>query len=945
MRKYENFNQTSENREPQRAYYIPYDTLEKALEGKKENSAYYRLLNGRWNFAYFKRDIDVPESITAWDTVFVPSCWQTLGYENPGYTNVNYPHPVDAPYVPDDNPCGVYSRSFCIDAKWKSRKTYIVFEGVSSCMFLYINGKYVGFTQGSHLQAEFDISEFINEGTNTVTAKVLKWCLGSYLEDQDFFRYSGIFRDVYLLSREEDHIKDVFIKADTKAITADVQDYDIYDNGVKVENLDNPVLWNAENPHLYTVVVKGKTEYIPFYVGMREVAVSEKSELLINGTPVILKGVNHHDTHPKNGYCMTEDELLADLKAMKKLNINTIRTSHYPPTPEFLNMCDKMGFYVIDETDIETHGFIQRYASEPYNFDVENPIWPCTNPDFKAEFLERMERMVERDKNHACVIMWSTGNESGHGENHIAMIKQTKQRDTSRLIHCEDASRKGDYSNADVISGMYHSTKDIEEYAHDDKICKPFFLCEYAHAMGNGPGDVYDYMELFKKYPKLIGGCIWEWADHVFIDDGIQKYGGDFGEITSDKNFCCDGLVFSDRSFKAGSLNAKYSYHYFDTELCGDKIKITNWHDFTNLDKYTLVLSLNTDGKATAQKEMRISVEPHAQAEIDIPFEIPSECRLGTYLNISLLNEDGYETGMMQHKLNSAVKPIELSSPHSAITEDELRIYVSGDGYSYVFNKHYGAFESIIKNGREQLADFTKLTAWRAPTDNDRSIKKQWGLIDGDNWSGENINRQFSKVYSCELSKNTVTVTGALAGVSRMPFVYHTTSYTFFENGEVKISLSGKLRDGLGIYLPRLGFEFTSPTMNDSFIYYGMGEDECYCDMNRHARVGLYTSDAKSQYVDYVMPQEHGNHIKTKYLKMSSGLAFATNGEFEFCVSQYTSHALTEATHTDELKGNGCTNIRIDYKVSGIGSQSCGPELIEKYRLDDPEFDFEFYML
>ena len=945
MRKYEDLKCTSENREPQRAYYIPYDSLEGALEGVKENSAYYRLLNGRWKFAYFKRDIDVPEKIKAWDTVTVPSCWQTLGYEPPIYTNTNYPHPVDAPYVPDDNPCGVYERSFELDEDWTKRQTYIVFEGVSSCLYLYVNGEYVGCSQGSHLQAEFDISRFVKKGENTICAKVLKWCVGSYFEDQDFFRFSGIFRDVYLLSREKNHIKDVFIKADTKTISVDAGNYEIYDNGELVENLDSPILWNAENPHLYTVVVKGKTEYIPFLVGMREVSVSDKKELLINGVPVILKGVNHHDTHAKNGYCMSIEDIILDLTTMKELNINTVRTSHYPPTPEFLNLCDKMGFYVVDETDIETHGYINRTAGRQYAFDVENSVWPCSNPEFEHEFVERMERMVERDKNHASVIMWSTGNESGHGANHISMIKWTRNRDNSRLIHCEDASRKGDFSNTDVISHMYPSVEEIEREATDPKFDQPVFLCEYSHAMGNGPGDVYDYMEAFRKHPKLIGGCIWEWADHVFIKDGVQKYGGDFGEITDDKNFCCDGLVFSDRSLKAGSLNAKYAYQGFESELCGDKIKIKNWYDFTNLDKYELVISLSVDGEITNEQTISVSIEPHCTAEIELPFAVPTECELGAYINLSLIDQNGDEVGMAQHMIETKIKPIEISKPHSGVYEDELRVYASGCGYSYVFNKHYGTFESIIKDGREQLAGFVQLTSWRAPTDNDRQVKKKWAHINDDNWSGENINRQFSKVYSCTLSGNTVTVEGSLAGVSRMPYLRYIANYSFFENGEVKVSLSAKLRDDLEIFLPRFGFEFTTPVQNDSFIYFGMGEGETYCDMNRHAKVGLYSSDAKSQYVNYVVPQEHGNHYASKLLKMNSGLSFATDGEFEFNVSEYTADGLFKAMHTDELHGNGCTNIRIDYKVSGIGSNSCGPELIKKYRLDEKEFTFEFYIL
>ncbi len=947
MRFYENLLKTSENREPQRAYYIPYHSLESALEGDRSKSEYFRLLNGCWDFAYFKRDIDVPEigSIVFPDKIPVPSCWQSLGYEPPCYTNVCYPHPIDAPYVPDDNPCGVYSRTFTLDGAWSKRRTCIVFEGVSSCLVLFVNGKYAGFSQGSHLQSEFDITDFVREGENTVCAKVLKWCAGSYLEDQDFFRFSGIFRDVYLLSREEDYIRDVFIKADTKSITVDADDYEIYSDGKKIESLDSPILWNAENPHLYTVIVRGKTEFLPFLVGMREVSVSPRGELLINGTSVILKGVNHHDTHPSHGYCMTDEELLRDLTLMKELNINTVRTSHYPPTPEFLNMCDRLGFYVIDETDLETHGYVLREGGTPHGFDVDDPIWPCTDPEFEHEFVERMQRMVERDKNHACVIMWSTGNESGHGKNHISMINWTKNRDRSRLIHCEDASRKGDFSNTDVISHMYHSPSMLEKYGSNPENTMPYFLCEYAHAMGNGPGDVHDYVEVFRKYPNLIGGCIWEWADHTVLSDGVRKYGGDFGELTHDKNFCCDGLVFSDRSFKAGSLNAKYCYQYFDAELCGGRLRLTNLYDFTNLDKYTLLISLDTDGETTAEHEMRISLAPHESCELDLPFSLPSECELGSFVTVSLLDDFGSEVGMKQLDFGVRVKPLEISAPLASLRCDDLHVYIDGCGYSYVFNRHYGCFESIIKNGREQLADFVRLTAWRAPTDNDRHVKKKWGLIDGDTWSGENMNRLFSKVYSCDVCGNKITVSGSLAGVARLPFLTHTVTYEFYKHGEVKVALHAKLRDGLETFLPRLGFEFTSPVPNDSFIYFGMGDCECYCDMNSHAKVGMYHSDAKSEYVNYVVPQEHGNHIRTKLLKMNSGLTFATDGEFEFCVSEYTSDALTKATHTDELKPNGRTNIRIDYKVSGIGSNSCGPELMEKYRLDEKELEFEFYIL
>lgn len=943
MRLYERFDRTSENREPQRSYYIPYDSLEKALAGIKENSSYYMLLNGEWNFKYFKRDIDVPDKITNWDTIYVPSCWQNTGYENPWYTNQNYPHPVDAPYVPDDNPCGVYERSFNLDKMWDNRETYIVFEGVSSFFTLYVNGNYVGFSQGSHLQSEFNIKNFVKQGENKILVKVIKWCVGSYLEDQDFFRCSGIFRDVYLLSREENHIKDVYIKADTKRIEVNAENYEFYDGYERIENLDNPTLWNAEKPHLYTVIVKGKTEFIPFYVGMREIGVSDEGELLINGIPVILKGVDHHDTNPEKGWTMSNEDILKDLTLMKELNINTIRTSHYPPTPEFLNLCDKLGFYVVDEADLETHGYVRRVGGN-IGWDVENPIWPCTNPDFKEMFLDRMIRMVERDKNHASIIMWSTGNESGYGKNHEEMIEWTRRRDCSRLIHCEDASRKGDNSKVDVVSRMYYPTEELKQYGENSDNKKPFFLCEFSHSMGNSPGDVYDYVGLFKKYKNLCGGCIWEWADHNILENGVAKYGGDFNEPVHNGNFCCDGMVFSDRSLKAGSLEVKYAYQYFDTEIEGNKLKVTNWYDFTDLSEYNLILGLSVDGETTGQKSYNLQIPPHNSAEIEIPFSIPEKCRWGAYLNISLTDKEGYEVGMKQHNLNVKPNKIVVSQPKLDFTEDDLRVYINGKNYNYIFNKHYGNIEGIVKNGEKLLSKPVDLSVWRAPTDNDKRIRSRWEY--GNGIDGENLDRVVRKVYSCEVLDNKIEVKGSLAGMSRMPFLHFTEEYSFYDDGEIKIRLLAKIREDLDIFLPRLGFEFTLSKENDNFSYFAMGERENYCDMCHHTKVGLYESTAKSEYVPYPMPQEHGNHINAKYLKMGCGLTFASEEDFQFNVSEYTKEALTTATHTDELKKNNCTNIRIDAKVTGLGSASCGPQnFIPDYCFYDKNVEFEFYIL
>lgn len=940
MREYENLKKISENREKQRSYYIPYQSLEAALEGDKTKSDFYKLLNGDWQFKYFERDIDAKLENDEWDTIKVPSNWQMHGYEAPYYTNVNYPYPVDPPYVPDDNPCGVYSFDFEIEKSWAERETYIVFEGVCSCIYLYINNKYVGFSQGSHLQAEFDITKYIKEGKNNLRAKVLKWCLGSYLEDQDFFRLNGIFRDVYLLSREKGHIKDIDVSADTKNIYVSCDNYEIYDQNGNKTDLSNPVLWNAEKPYLYTVVVMGKTEFIPIKAGMREVSVSADGELLINGESVKLKGVNHHDTHPTDGYCETEGFIKDELLKMKQLNINCIRTSHYPPTPEFLNMCDEMGFYVIDETDIETHGFASRHAG--YQYD-QNDQWICRQPKWEEAFVERIERMVERDKNHACVIMWSMGNESNIGRNHDAMIAWCKNRDNSRLVHFESASITGDKADVDVRSSMYTDVCSLIKKA-DEEDMRPVFLCEYSHAMGNGPGDVYDYVEAFYKRKKLIGGCIWEWADHTVMVDGVYMYGGDFGEATDDGNFCCDGLVFADRSFKAGSLEAKYAYQNIKTEYENNTLKVTNLFDFTNLNEYTLYASLCVDGNEVAIRKFMPDIAPHESAVLDLEFSYPKKCKYGAFVNISLKDKNDYEVAMVQHRAECEIEKVYVCDKKAEIKEDGIFAYISADNCKIRFNKHYGAIDSFIKDGREQICEPVRLTAWRAPTDNDRRIKFEWGLVNGDNRCGENLNILMNKVYDCTVSENKITVNGAMSAISRWPMFKYTAEYEFFADGSVKVSLNGDVKEEFKTYLPRLGFEIKSPKANDGFEYFGMGEKENYADMCHHSKIGKYKSVAENEYVPYITPQEHGNHTKTKYLKMDNGIEFYTDNEFEFNVSNYSTEALTDATHTDELFKNDLTNIRIDYKVSGIGSNSCGPELIEKYRLSEKKISFEFYI-
>lgn len=937
MRFYENPLKTSENRLYPRSYYIPM--------GKSE----YMLLNGKWNFKYFSRDIDYCGDIDEWDEITVPSCWQLLGYENPNYTNINFPYPCDPPYVPNDNPCGVYERNFEIKDLWG--KCYFVFEGVSSCAQLYINGKYVGFTQGSHLQAEFDITPFVKQGKNTVRAVVYKWCCGSYLEDQDFFRFNGIFRDTYVLQRPDNHIVNVDlsaadgvikVKADKQsAITLlDKGEVIATVNGESAEfKVENPILWNAEKPYLYTVRFEKDGEVIERKIGMRSIKISDKCELLINDKPVKLRGVNHHDTHKYNGWCQTNEELRFDLEKMKELNINCVRTSHYPPTPHFVELCDEMGFYVILETDIESHGFLRRNANVGYGYDVESGEWPTCWDDWTNEHVERMKRACLVFKNQCSVVMWSTGNESAHGKNHIEMIKWARTLNDDRLIHAEDASRKGWYDNVDVISFMYQEIPSIvKDFAENDEIKKPHFLCEYSHAMGNGPGDVWYYNEVFNKYPKCIGGCVWEWADHTVVVDGVQKYGGDFeGELTHDGNFCCDGMVFANRDFKAGSYEVKAAYQPLFTEFKDGILTVYNRFDFTNLNECELVYKIEADGKFVSESRLVLDINPHEYQ--DVAIEIPEiSCEMGAFITCRLY-KNGNEIGITQHEIPADLIKPELLTDFAEIIDERLDVIFKGERFTYTFSKHYGNFTSLIIDGKEYLADRMDFTTWRAPTDNERNIKTLWGNYNI--WQGENIDTAFNKIYDCELTEGGVKVKGSLAGVSRTPYMQYNYNVKVYADGRIDFNFDGNIRESV-IWLPRFGLEFSMPVTDATFSYFGYGPLESYCDMHHASTINLYNSSADNEYVPYIYPQEHGNHTGVRMLSLDK-IKF-TADSFDCNISNYSSKELTAAKHTDELVKSGKTFVRIDYKDSGLGSASCGPQLSKEFRFSDKEIKFNFTM-
>ena len=852
MRKYEDLSRIHENVLAPRAHYIPYDSLEKALAGDKSDSVFYTLLNGEWDFKYYSRDIDCPEVITEWDKVTVPSCWQMTGYEKPYYTNVNYPYPVDPPYVPDDNPVGVYRKIITLDAHKAAMETYLVFEGVSSCVELFVNGEYVGFSTVSHCTSEFKVD--LKAGNNEIVAKVYKWCAGSYLEDQDFFRNNGIFRDVYLLTRPQGHLFDIAVGTDDKQVYCE-HAYTLFDADGKVTDAREPKLWSAEKPYLYTLVIEHAGEYIPFKIGFRTQSVSAKGELLINGVSVKLKGVNHHDTHPTGGYAMTEEFMRYELMQMKELNINCIRTSHYPPQPVFIELCDELGFYVVDEADNETHGFASRNAKWPgYDFDG---IWPCNDPAWRDAHVDRAARLLQRDKNHACVIMWSLGNEANYGQNHAAMSEYIRANDNNmgykRLVHYENSyclntrEQRCNYKDpdtVDVVSRMYPMPEELYRYIENTGDTRPIFWCEYCHAMGNGPGDLNDYWKVFYKEPQFIGGCIWEWADHVApISEGKLGYGGDFGEETHDGNFCTDGLVFADRSFKTGSLEAKAVYQPLATEWSYGVLTLLNRYDFTDLGENEISYEYQVDGKVVKGGKLDVSAAPHTAVSVNVDLDAV-DCLYGAYLNV-YMDKDGRRVATTQHKIADGSYAPEGKGAATIRTEKEKAI-ISGEGFEYIFDMHYGQLCRVDGLVESPMA----LTVWRAPTDNDRKIKNSW--------YSENYHKLHCKVYDTSVEGNVITVKAALNSVSKQNFFTFVATYTFFEDGQIDVALEGDF-DLNREYLPRLGFEFLAPLCD--FSYYGYGPCEAYVDMRNAAKVGMYESSPEKEYVNYVMPQVCVNNV------------------------------------------------------------------------------------
>lgn len=984
---------------PAHAYMIPFADHDAARTAWRDDSPFVASLCGDWSFTYYTRYADVPEDVAkeikpGQDTVPVPSNWQMHGYGTAQYVNCAYPIPMNPPYVPVNTPVGVYQRTFTLPEGFANRRTHIVFEGVNSFYYLYINGKKAGFAKCSRLPSEFDVTPLLVSGENTVTVVVYEWSDGTYLECQDAFRLSGIFRDVYLLSRAPAHLSDITVHAtptenyrggtltaeltftETTTYTASLLDADgntlcSVKNAPVNFSLPEVTLWNAEKPYLYALLIETVDEVIAEKIGFRDIRISEKQELLINGTPVKIKGVNRHDTHPIYGHAIPLDEIRAELLQMKLFNVNAIRTSHYPNTSEFLSLCDEIGFYVIAEADVETHGFVYWHKEKGYHpFDES---MPAESPLWRTALIDRITRLVARDKNHPSVFMWSMGNEADFGNNFIEMCRVCREMDPSRLTHYENATRaltdRKDFP-FDVVSCMYPSFEWLEKEGKEP--CgNPFFLCEYAHAMGVGPGDLYDYVETFYRYPNIMGGCIWEWADHALLltnekGESYYGYGGDAGEKYHFGNFCSDGLMFPDRTPSSGAYEMFAAYANVKITLADTSlpaVTIENRFSFTDLFETLISYRLEKDGQTLTEGTLDgFTLAPHEKATVALPLALPKEAKFGATLLFSVTTKEdqiyapkGYEIACASLEVPVSRKvSLPENSNTLAITDDGKEfITVSGEDFTYRFNRLYGAIESIAANGHEHLAVRTAFTTRRAPIDNYRNIKADWVL-------NQDFKGEFDIHELAELRVDDDTVTkcddaieirfsGALTSYSARNLLEKADIlYRVEKSGAISVTVSAE-RGMTHAFLPRFGMELLLADDKENVSYFGLGPTESYIDMHHAARLGLFHTTVEEMWEPYLMPQDCGLRTDTRLLsvtdKTGAGLLFLADGTFEFAASKYDEHTVKMAKHPHELTPDGFTHLRIDYKNTGVGSASCGPMIQEKHQFREESFTYSFRVL
>ena len=1009
---------TSLNRLPPRATLTPFPTAEDALTKSREESPWFAPLNGVWEFKIFGR----PEQVThaavehgAWSPITVPGNWTVQGYGRPHYTNVQMPFPNLPPDVPDENPTGVYRRTFTVPESWQGRRIVLHFGGCEGALYVYLNGAPVGLNKDARTPAEFDISSRVShDRDNELLVVVTQWSDAAFVEDQDMWWHAGLQREVFLYSTGTPHLQDVFargelgddlrdgvlrmtVKAgfpggDCTGCAVEAQLYDAHGKGVFRQPLHadfgeqykprgevtleqavpKPKLWSAETPELYTLVVTLKTpagaESSRCTVGFRKIEISGRN-LLINGKRVLIKGMNLHDHDDVTGRALTRERMESDLQRMKQYNVNAIRTSHYPKDPHFYDLCDRYGFYVVDEANIESHAFFQEV---------------CRDPRYTHAFVERVQNMVERDKNHACVIFWSLGNESGYGPNHDAAAGWVRGYDASRPLHYEGAislwggrGMEGGERVTDVMCPMYPSIARIIEYAEANTDPRPLIMCEYSHAMGNSNGSLADYWAAFEKYPALQGGYIWEWVDHGIrqsAPNGEQywAYGGDFDDVPNDANFCTDGIVWPDRTPHPALNEFKYLAQPVRVEavnLKQGRVRIGNKQDFINLDWLRGEWELTDAGAVIAKGKLpALDVEPGASLEVTLDAALPwlsgkepasGECFLTFRFyqrRATLWAPAGYEVGWAQLATPAKVKKTRRGGDKETrrieTAETAEAIVLRAGAVEAIFERETGLLASFGAAGKNLLVRGPRLNLWRGATDND-GIKLMesppWKVLP--RWLALGLNAVQHRLESIRLVEvagaPVVEVNHQASGRGQWDDFTHVQRYTLSPAGVLEASNEVRLGEGV-TDVPRIGVDLVLPAALEQLEWFGRGPWENYSDRKASALVGRYRSTVTAQYVPYVMPQEHGQKTDVRWLaltdKQGAGLHVDGAPMIEFSASHFTAADLFAARHTYELTPRSEVYLNLDAAQRGLGTASCGPDTLPQYCLLASVYHFSYQL-
>ena len=1005
MNDWENPMLTSINKLPYRAFTVPFEKKANAMIGDVVLSPFFKLLNGAWKFACYSSPGEVPEDFFQedfdcedWEDIMVPSNWQMKGYGHPHYTNSIYPFPVNPPFVPSENPTGCYIREFELTDDWADRRILLKFDGVDSFYYVWVNGQLAGMSKGSRNASEFDITDIAQIGINRIAVQVLQWSDGSYLEDQDMWWLSGIFRNVSISAAPALDLYDIFAQArldaayknglleinatvvntDSRAARGLTIDAELFDScgasvlpplSASVEKIGQdqsvPVrlsaevkkvtAWTAETPVLYTLVLtlkdkSGVIEYKSLKVGFRTVEI-KKGNLLVNGVPVMFRGVNRHEFHPDLGRALTLDVMEEDLRLLKQYNFNAIRTSHYPCAPAFYDLCDRLGFYVICEADLESHGFGYGEGKNP-------TMWK----EWEKPCVDRMQAMVESCKNHASVIIWSLGNEAGYGINHKKMAEYVRSRDLTRPIHYE---RDTEAETADVVSRMYTSPEKCLELIQTHCKKKPLILCEYAHAMGNGPGGLEDYWQMFLSHKEMQGGFIWEFCDHGIRtqdEHGHEyfAYGGDFGDEPNDGNFVMDGLVFPDRTPSPGMIEAKKVYapvRFTAKDLKKGVITVANHYDFITLEHLSATWSISENGVPIQSGALPpLKIKARSSQEITVPYQLPKTPKAGAeyFLNLTfLLNRDtlwartGHEVAWAQFTLPVKTvprkNPVKAHLPRIEMDEDSQSFLIAADEAFLAVSKSTGLIKTWTLDSLPLMERGPRFNLFRAPTDNDggrwtRGHSKEWFA------AGYHQLQHTLESIVADPDRKTLRVIVRTAPPALQTGIHCEYLYRFQEDGGFTLEINGKPQGEMPFF-PRLGFQMFLPEELDQVQWFGLGPGESYMDTKEAQRVGLFKAGIDALYTPYGMPQEDGNRSEVRravfYDPHMAG--FAVSGldtHFNFSMHRFTPEAAWKANHPHEIEYSENICLNLDWKQSGIGSSSCGSPLPERYRIPAQPFSF-----